>query len=53
MFTNLFNHTHFDFPNANITVPNSVARAFRLREGGGGREMSGPRNIQLRFRIEF
>jgi hypothetical protein len=53
MFTNVFNHPHFDFPNANITVPNSVARAFQLREGRGGREMSGPRNIQLRFRIEF
>lgn len=52
-FTNIFNTAHFDWPNANISVPASVGRVFRLREGGGGREMSGPRNVQFRFRIEF
>jgi hypothetical protein len=52
-FTNVFNHAHFDWPNTNISVPASVGRAFRLREGLGGREMSGPRNIQFRFRVEF
>lgn len=52
-FTNIFNRPHFDWPNANISVPANVARVFRLREGGGGREMSGPRNIQFRFRLEF
>ncbi|HYO84097.1 MAG TPA: TonB-dependent receptor, partial [Bryobacteraceae bacterium] len=51
--TNVFNRPHFDWPNANISVPASVGRVFQLREGGGGREMSGPRNIQFRFRIEF
>ncbi|MEJ7605633.1 MAG: hypothetical protein WKF37_05070 [Bryobacteraceae bacterium] len=51
-FTNVFNTPHFDFPNANISVPASVGRV-RLRDGLGGREMSGPRNIQFRFRIEF
>jgi hypothetical protein len=54
MLTNLFNHPHFDFPNANISVPNSVARVFQLRDGGsGGREMSGARQVQFRFRLEF
>lgn len=53
MMTNLFNHPHFDFPDANISVPQTVARVTRLREGGGGREMSGARNFQFRFRIEF
>ncbi|MCZ2080615.1 MAG: TonB-dependent receptor [Bryobacterales bacterium] len=53
MITNIFNHSHFDFPGANISVPNTVARVTQLREGAGGREMSGPRNVQLRFRIEF
>lgn len=52
-FTNIFNRAHFDFPNANITVPLNVGRVFQLREGLGGREMSGPRNIQFRFRVEF
>lgn len=53
MFTNIANHPHFDFPNANISVPASVARVFQLRQGDGGREMSGSRNLQLRGRIEF
>lgn len=52
-FTNIFNHSHFDWPNFNISVPANVARVYQLREGLGGREMSGPRNIQFRFRIEF
>lgn len=52
-FTNIFNRPHFDWPNSNISVPQSVGRVFRLREGLGGREMSGPRNIQFRFRVEF
>lgn len=54
MFTNVANHPIFDFPFANISVPASVARTYQLREGGtGGREMAGPRNLQLRARIEF
>jgi hypothetical protein len=53
MITNIFNHPHFDFPAANISVPASVARAGSLREGAGGREMSGPRQVQFRFRVEF
>jgi hypothetical protein len=53
MYTNVFNRPHFDFPASNISVPNSVARVTQLREGGGGREMSGARNLQFRFRIEF
>jgi hypothetical protein len=52
-FTNIFNRPHFDWPRADISVPANVARVFQLREGGGGREMSGPRNIQFRFRVEF
>ena len=32
----------------------AVARVFQLRDGGsGGREMSGGRQVQFRFRIEF
>ncbi|HET8547545.1 MAG TPA: carboxypeptidase-like regulatory domain-containing protein [Bryobacteraceae bacterium] len=53
MVTNIFNHSHFDFPNANISVPASVGRVFQLREGAGGREMSGARQVQFRFRVEF
>jgi hypothetical protein len=56
MVTNTMNHPHFDFPTGNslnIVVPASVGRATQLREGGGGREMSGPRQFQFRFRIEF
>jgi hypothetical protein len=53
MFTNIANHPIFDFPFSNISAPASVARTYQLREGGGGREMSGPRNLQLRARIEF
>lgn len=53
MYTNVFNRPHFDFPAANISVPNSVARVTQLREGGGGREQSGARNLLFRFRIEF
>ena len=53
MITNIFNHSHYDFPNANISVPASVGRVFQLREGAGGREMSGPRQVQFRFRVEF
>lgn len=56
MLTNAFNHPHFDFPTGNslnITIPGSVARATQLREGGGGREMSGARQLQFRFRVEF
>ncbi|MFB3828500.1 MAG: hypothetical protein ACE15B_17160 [Bryobacteraceae bacterium] len=54
MFTNIANHPIFDFPFSNISVPASVARTYQLREGGmGGREMAGPRNLQLRARIEF
>jgi hypothetical protein len=53
MITNIFNHPHFDFPNANISVPANVGRVAQLREGAGGREMSGPRQVQFRFRIEF
>ncbi len=52
-FTNIFNTSHFDWPNSNISVPANVGRVFQLREGLGGREMSGPRNIQFRFRVEF
>ena len=55
--TNIFNTPHFDFPNANISVPASVGRVFQLRDtaGGttGGREMSGPRQVVFRFRVEF
>jgi hypothetical protein len=53
MITNIFNHPHFDFPNSNVSVPANVARVAQLREGGGGREMSGARQVQFRFRIEF
>jgi hypothetical protein len=53
MITNIFNHPHFDFPNANISVPGSVAKVFQLREGAGGREMSGPRQVEFRLRVEF
>ncbi|HWQ54828.1 MAG TPA: TonB-dependent receptor [Bryobacteraceae bacterium] len=54
MFTNIANHPIFDFPFANISAPASVARTYQLREGGtGGREMAGPRNLQLRARFEF
>jgi hypothetical protein len=54
--TNLFNTPHFDFPFANISVPAQVARVYQLRDSGGtpgGREMSGPRQLEFRFRIEF
>ncbi len=53
MLTNVFNRPHFDFPAANISVPAAVGRVTQLREGGGGREMSGARQLQFRFRIEF
>jgi hypothetical protein len=53
MVTNFANHPHFDFPSANISVPAAVGRVTQLREGGGGREMSGARNVQFRFRVEF
>ena len=54
MFTNIANHPIFDFPFSNISAPASVAKTYQLREGGGGgREMAGPRNLQLRARIEF
>jgi hypothetical protein len=53
MVTNIFNHSHYDFPSANISVPASVGRVFQLREGAGGREMSGPRQVQFRFRVDF
>ena len=57
MLTNVANHPIFDFPTGNslnISVPGSVARATQLRDGGtGGREMSGPRQFQFRFRVEF
>ena len=53
MLTNVFNHPHFDFPAANISVPSSVGRVTQLRSGDGGREMSGPRQLQFRFRVEF
>ena len=53
MLTNLTNRPHFDFPAANISVPASVGRVTQLREGGGGREMSGARTLQFRFRLEF
>ena len=53
MITNIFNHPHFDFPNSNISVPASVARVWGLREDDGGREMSGGRQVQMRFRIEW
>ncbi len=54
--TNLFNTPHFDFPYANISVPSQVARVYQLRDSGGtpgGREMSGPRQVEFRFRVEF
>ena len=54
--TNLFNTPHFDFPFANISVPAQVARVYQLRDTGGnpgGREMSGPRQVEFRFRVEF
>jgi hypothetical protein len=54
--TNLFNTPHFDFPYANISVPAQVARVYQLRDSGGtpgGREMSGPRQVEFRFRVEF
>ncbi len=54
MLTNVANHPIFDFPQSNITATSSVARLYQLRESGtGGREMAGPRNVQLRLRIEF
>ena len=54
MLTNVFNHPHFDFPAANISVPSSVGRVTQLRDSGsGGREMSGPRQGVFRFRVEF
>lgn len=57
MLTNVANHPIFDFPTGNslnISVPGSVARATQLRDAGtGGREMSGPRQFQFRFRVEF
>jgi hypothetical protein len=55
--TNVFNTPHFDFPSANISVPASVGRVFQIRDAGsgptGGREMSGPRQVVFRFRVEF
>jgi hypothetical protein len=57
MLTNVANHPIFDFPTGNslnISVPGSVARATQLRDAGtGGREMSGARQFQFRFRVEF
>ena len=53
MLTNAFNHPHFDFPASNISVPASVGRATQIRGGDGGREMSGARQLQFRFRVEF
>ncbi len=57
MVANLFNTPHFDFPAANISVPSSAGRVFQLRDAAsgttGGRELSGPRQVLFRFRLEF
>jgi hypothetical protein len=54
MINNVANHPIFDFPFANISTPATVARVYQLREGnGGGRELAGPRQVEIRARIEF
>jgi hypothetical protein len=54
MINNVANHPIFDFPFANISTPATVARVYQLRESnGGGRELAGPRQVEIRARIEF
>ncbi|MBK9168496.1 MAG: carboxypeptidase regulatory-like domain-containing protein [Bryobacterales bacterium] len=53
MFSDVFNRPHFGFPNSNITVPAQVGRIGAIRDGTGGRERSGGREVLGRFRIDF
>jgi Carboxypeptidase regulatory-like domain/TonB dependent receptor len=51
---NIFNRPHYNFPQANISVPAQVGRLFQTWEGGGtGREVSDARHVYMRLRIEF
>lgn len=50
---NIFNTPHYNFPNANISVPGQVARLFQPQDGGNPREKSANREVTLRLRIEF
>ncbi|MCC6589470.1 MAG: TonB-dependent receptor [Bryobacterales bacterium] len=51
---NIFNHPHYNYPNANISVPGQVGQLFQTQEGGGqAREVSDARHVFLRLRIEF
>jgi hypothetical protein len=58
--SNLLNSPHWDFPNANISTITGASAAgtvFQLKDaasnGLGGRELSGPRQVSGRIRIEF
>ena len=51
---NIFNRPHYNFPQANISVPAQVGRLFQTWESGGtGREVSDARHVYMRLRIEF
>ncbi|MEX2262121.1 MAG: carboxypeptidase regulatory-like domain-containing protein [Bryobacteraceae bacterium] len=51
---NIANRPHYNFPNANISIPGQVGRLFQTWEGNGqGREKSAFREITFRIRIEF
>jgi hypothetical protein len=51
---NIFNRPHYNFPQANISVPAQVGRLYQTWEGGGtGREVSDARHVYMRLRIEF
>lgn len=54
--SNLLNSPHWDFPRTDIFVPTTVGRVYQLKDSGsalGGRELSGPRQLAFRLRIEF
>ena len=58
--SNLFNSPHWDFPYANITTQTGASAAgkvYQLKDaasnGLGGRELSGPRQVSFRLRVEF
>ena len=58
--SNLFNSPHWDFPYANITTQTGASAAgkvYQLKDaasnGLGGRELTGPRQVSFRLRLEF
>jgi hypothetical protein len=49
----IFNTPHYNFPMANISQPQQVARLFQAQDSGNSRERGSQREITFRLRIEF